>query len=271
MKKVIVITGASSGIGKETARQLISEGHRVYPVARRIEQMQDLKAMGGFPMLMDITSDTDIQFVVDTVIKQEGKIDVLLNNAGYGIYGSVEHTSFEEVIDMYNVNLFGLAALTQKVVPYMREAGSGTIINTSSMGGKIYYALGAWYHSTKHALEGFSDCLRLELKPFNIKVVVVQPGLIATEFGDIILNDVAKIPKESPYIGMVNQFERGARKTIRKKGLSEPAVVSNAISKIVNSNHPKTRYRVGKHAKLLVWMRNYLGDRLFDKVISNVL
>lgn len=271
MRKVILITGASSGMGKETARQLIREGHRVYAVARRIEHMQDLQEMGGFTMGMDITNEAEINYVVDRIMQKEGRIDVLLNNAGYGIYGSVEHTSFEEALKLFNVNLFGLASLTQKVVPHMRKAGSGTIINTSSMGGKIYFALGAWYHASKHALEGFSDCLRIELKPFNINVVILEPGLIATEFGGIILNAVAKIPRQSPYITMVNKFEQGARKTIRRNGLSKPAVISNVVSKIVNSKNPKTRYRVGKHAKLLIWMRVYLGDRLFDKVITNIM
>jgi short-subunit dehydrogenase len=180
-KKVILITGASSGMGKESAKALIQQGHTVYTVARRINQMQELMEMGGHPMQMDVTNENDIQQVVDTIIQKEGKIDVLWNNAGYGLYGSVEDVPLEEARKQFEVNVFGVAALTQKVIPFMRKTNSGTIINTSSMGGKIYTPLGAWYHASKHALEGFSDCLRLELKEFHINVVVLEPGIIQTE------------------------------------------------------------------------------------------
>lgn len=269
MKKVILITGASSGMGKETARKLIKEGHTVYTVARRIEQMQDLKQSGGIPMRMDVTKEADIQRVVDVIIQKEGKIDVLWNNAGYGIYGSVEDIPLEDAIKQFDVNLFGLASITQKVVPYMRKAKSGTIINTSSMGGKMYFPLGAWYHASKHALEGFSDCLRLELKPFNINVVVLEPGLIATEFGSTVLGSLDKISKQSPYIDMMNKIAEGTRKSYETNSSSKPSVVSNTVSRIVNSKKPKTRYRFGKLAKPLVWMRIFLGDRLFDKIVTS--
>ena len=182
-KKVILITGASSGMGKESAKALIRKGHAVYAAARRIEQMEDLKSMGGYPIEMDITSENDVREVIETIIRKEGRIDVLWNNAGYGLYGAVEDVPIEDAKKQFEVNLFGLAAITQKVVPYMREANRGTIINTSSMGGKMYTPMGAWYHASKHAVEGFSDCLRLELEPFNIKVVVLEPGIIITEFG----------------------------------------------------------------------------------------
>jgi short-subunit dehydrogenase len=269
MKKVILITGASSGMGKETAKQLIKEGHTVYTVARRIEQMQDLKLLGGLPIRMDITNEAEIRYVVDTIVQKEGRIDVLWNNAGYGIYGSVEDIPLQDAVKQFDVNLFGLASITQKVVPHMRNAQSGTIINTSSMGGKMYFPLGAWYHASKHALEGFSDCLRLELKPFNINVVVLEPGLIATEFGSTVLGGLDKISKQSPYIDMMNKFVAGSRKTYETNNLSQPTVVSNTVSKIVNSKKPKTRYRFGKLAKPLVWMRVFLGDRLFDKIITS--
>ena len=270
MKKVILIIGASSGMGKETARQLIKDGHRVYAVARRVEQMQDLKDLGGVPMRMDIANEDEVKFVVDTIVRMEGRIDVLWNNAGYGIYGSVEDIPLEEARKEFDVNLFGLASITQKVVPHMRKARSGTIINTSSMGGKIYFPLGAWYHASKHAVEGFSDCLRLELKQFNIHVVILEPGLIATEFGNAVLNGLDKISKQSAYTGMMDKMSEGTKKSYGKGNSSSPAsVVSDTVSKIVNSNKPRTRYRIGKLAKPLVWMRIYLGDRLFDKIVMN--
>jgi len=269
MKKVILITGASSGMGKETAQKLIQQGHTVYTVARRIDQMQDLKEMGGFPMQMDVTREADIRNVVETIIKKEGKIDVLWNNAGYGLYGSVEDVSLDEARKQMDVNVFGIAAMTQKVVPYMRKARSGTIINTSSMGGKMYFPMGAWYHASKHAVEGLSDCLRLELKPFNIKVVILEPGFIATEFGSVLLDGFAKISKQSAYSGMMNKIAEGTKKAAQGNGSSKPSIIADTVSKIIDSTNPKTRYRVGKFAKPMVWMRTYLGDRMFDRIVMS--
>lgn len=269
MKKVILITGASSGMGKESAKRLIEQGHTVYTVARRIEQMQDLKAMGGMPMRMDVTKDEDIQQVVDAIIKQEGKIDVLWNNAGYGLYGAVEDVPLAEARKQMEVNLFGMAAMIQKVVPHMRKAGKGTIINTSSMGGKVYFPLGAWYHASKHAVEGFSDSLRLDLKPFNIHVVVLEPGFINTEFSHVLIDGFAKLPKDSAYRTMMDKVAEGTRKAGEGNGSSKPSVIADAILRIVNAKSPATRYRVGKFAKPMVWMRTYLGDRLFDRIVMS--
>lgn len=269
MKKVILITGASSGMGKETARKLIQQGHSVYTVARRIDLMQDLKTMGGYPMQMDVTNEDDIEKIVNTIIQKESKIDVLWNNAGYGLYGSVEDVPLAEARKEMEVNVFGMAAVTQKVVPHMRKQNAGLIINTSSMGGKMYFPLGAWYHASKHAVEGLSDCLRLELKQFNIKVVVLEPGFIATEFGAVLIDNFSKIPEQSAYTRMMNQVIDGTRKAAQGNGSSKPSVIANVVSKIILSNNPKTRYRVGKFAKPMVWMRVNLGDRLFDKIVMS--
>lgn len=265
MSKVILITGASSGMGKETAKQLIKEGHKVYTAARRIENMDELKQLGGFPIQMDVTNEADIQKVLDTIIQYEGKIDVLWNNAGYGLYGAVEDISISEAKKQFEVNLFGLASLTQKVIPFMRKDKSGTIINTSSMGGKMYTPLGAWYHASKHALEGWSDCLRLELKAFNINVVILEPGLIQTEFADVLTAPLVKFSGKGAYANLVNSITKSTGTT----KMSPTTVIADTISKIVRVNRPKTRYRVGNWAKPMVWMRIYLGDKLFDKLIMS--
>lgn len=269
MKKVILITGASSGMGKEAAIKLIKQGHTVYTVARRIEQMQDLQALGGHPIKMDVTKEADVQNVVETIIRKERKIDVLWNNAGYGLTGSVEEVPIDEVRKQFEVNLYGLGAITQKVIPYMRNEKSGTIINTSSMGGKMYTPMGAWYHASKHAVEGFSDCLRLELRPFNISVVVLEPGFIATEFTNAAFDNIERYSGAGPYAGFVKKLLTSSKKMYENGGASQPSVIADAVSKIVVSHRPKTRYRVGKMAKPLVWMRVYLGDRLFDKIIMS--
>ncbi len=269
MKKVILITGASSGMGKETAKKLIQQGHHVYTVARRIDQMQDLKALGGFPLQMDVTNEANIDEVVNTIIQKEGKIDVLWNNAGYGLYGSVEDVPLSEARKEMEVNLFGLAAVTQKVVPFMRKGKAGLIINTSSMGGKVYFPLGAWYHASKHAVEGFSDCLRLELKPFNISVVILEPGAIATEFNSVVEDHFAKIPETSAYKNLMDKVIGAIKKSEENNSASKPSVIADAVAKIIKTPNPKTRYRVGQYAKPMVWMRTYLGDTLFDKIVTS--
>lgn len=269
MKKVILITGASSGMGKETAKLLIQYGHKVYTLARRMDPMQDLKTMGGYPMQMDVTNEADIQQVVDTIISAEGKIDVLWNNAGYGLYGAVEDVPLEEARKQFEVNLFGLAAITKKVLPYMRKLNTGTIINTSSMGGKMYTPLGAWYHASKHAVEGFSDCLRLELKEFNINVVILEPGIIATEFGDVMLQNISKFSAKGAYSTLTAKLIAATKKIYENGAGSNPSVISATVFEIVNAKNPKTRYRVGYFAKPMVWMRVYLGDKIFDKVVMS--
>ena len=263
MSKVILITGASSGMGKETAKQLIAEGHKVYTASRRIKEMADLEKLGCFPIELDITDEAEIQKTVDFIIKKERKIDVLWNNAGYGLYGSVEDVSMKDAKYQFEVNVFGLASLTQKVIPFMREAKSGTIIITSSMGGKMYTPLGAWYHASKHALEGWGDCLRLELTGFNIKVVILEPGLIQSEFAEVTTGQMIKNSGKGAYAKMVQSITKagGAVK------MSPPSVIAKTVSQIIKAKNPKTRYRVGNLAKPLVWMRIYLGDWLFDKMM----
>lgn len=268
-QKVILITGASSGMGKKTAEKLIKEGYTVYAVARRIDQMQDLRAMGGHPMQMDVTKEEDVQKVIDTIIERESKIDVLWNNAGYGLYGAVEDVPVDEARRQFEVNLFGLASITQKVLPHMRKAKSGTIINTSSMGGKMYTPMGAWYHASKHALEGWSDCLRLELASFGIDVVVLEPGIIVTEFGDVMLNNIRKHSSQGPYGDLTAKLAAATEKMYANGQGSAPEVISKSIGRIVKARNPKTRYRVGFMAKPMVWMRTHLGDRLFDKVVMS--
>ena len=269
MGKVILITGASSGMGKETALKLIKEGHKVYPVARRIENMKDLGQLGAFPIQMDVTNETDIQNVIDIIIEKEGKIDVLWNNAGYAVYGSIEETPIEEARRQFEVNLFGLASLTQKVIPYMRKSNKGLIINTSSIGGRIYTPLGAWYHASKHALEGWSDCLRLELKPFNIDVVILQPGAIATELAEVGRKPLIAISGNGPYKKIANDI---VELTVKFESKSSPATeIAESISKIIRAKKPNTRYKVGKLSSTSVFLRDYMGDKLFDKIVMSQL
>jgi NAD(P)-dependent dehydrogenase (short-subunit alcohol dehydrogenase family) len=185
-KKTALVTGASSGMGKAIAQRLIHDGFQVYVAARHVGKMDDLAALGARPLRMDISREDEIKAAVETILGEVGGVDVLVNNAGFGLYGPIEDIDINEARYQFEVNVFGTARLTQLLLPSMRKKGAGTIVNITSMGGKVYTLLGGWYHATKHALEGLSDCLRLELAPFGIRVVIVEPGLIETGFGDVV-------------------------------------------------------------------------------------
>ena len=229
MKKVIIVTGASSGIGKSTALQLIKEGHIVYGAARRVDKMQDLVDTGGQAISMDVTNHLQVRTQINKIIDNEGQIDVLINNAGYAVYGPIEEITYEQAKRQFDVNLFGLAEVTKAVLPTMREQKSGTIVNISSIGGKIYSPLGAWYHATKHALEGWSDCLRLELKSFGIDVVIVEPGAIKTEFDKAMDQQFGNL--DSPYGGLKKTMEKVMENAYKPGNYSEPSVIAKTISK----------------------------------------
>ncbi|MCA9383560.1 SDR family NAD(P)-dependent oxidoreductase, partial [Candidatus Dojkabacteria bacterium] len=264
MSQVVLITGASSGIGEATALLLLKKGYIVYAAARRIERMNDLKEKGAHILELDITKEDSIVNCVNKVINEQKKIDVLFNNAGYGLYGTVEETSMSDAKNQFEVNLFGLARLTQLVIPHMRKQMSGKIINTSSMGGKVYSPLGAWYHATKHALEGWSDCLRLEMKQFNIKVVVIEPGLIHTDWGLIAADNIERISKNGPYSNYSQSVANGLRINYGSESNgSSPEVIAKLVTKAIEANNPKTRYAGGKYAKLSILIRKIFGDRIF--------
>ncbi|WP_274064365.1 oxidoreductase [Vibrio parahaemolyticus] len=268
MKKVIVITGASSGMGKDTALKLINEGHIVYGLARRADKMQDLVDAGGYALGVDITNSEMIAEVVSKIIAEQHHIDVLWNNAGYSVTGAVEDVSEEDAKRQFDVNLFGLAEMTKAVLPHMREQRSGTIINTSSVGGKIYSPLGAWYHATKHALEAWSDCLRLELKPFNINVVILQPGGISTEFGDVLVEPLLTRSKGGAYEEISSDIAYMYKKIYTSsKNMAPTSVISQVISKIIRTKKTKTRYAAGYMAKTTLFMKFIMSDKLFDKFI----
>ncbi|MDN5215098.1 oxidoreductase [Fulvivirgaceae bacterium BMA12] len=270
MKKVIIITGASSGIGKQTALQLIKEGHIVYGAARRLDKMQELATAGGHILEMDVTNHEQVKSAIQLVKDEQKRIDVLINNAGFAIWGAVEDTSYEEARRQFEVNIFGLAEVTKAVLPTMRNQKSGTIINVSSIGGKIYSPLGAWYHATKHALEGWSDCLRLEVQQFGIDVVIVEPGAIKTEFGDVLNENFASSEKGS-YAGLAKTMKKVTENAYDEGNYSPPDVIANTISKAIKAAEPKTRYAAGKMAAQTLFFRRYFPDRMFDKTIMRMV
>ena len=254
---------------KSTANFLHSQGYRVICAARRTDRMKDLEEQGMGVISLDLTNDDSIVKAVETILEQEGRIDILINNAGYGSYGAVEEVTIEEAKRQFEVNMFGLARITQLVIPTMREQKSGRIVNISSMGGKIYTPFGAWYHATKFALEGWSDCLRVELKPFGIDVVVVEPGGIQTEWGGIAMEHLQKVSGSGPYADMVNKVVASMGKNDSK--LSPVDVLGKEIARAATEKNPKTRYLKGYLAKPLVSLRKWVSDKTFDKMLLSQL
>lgn len=270
-KKVVLITGASSGIGKETALKLIDLGYTVYGAARRQNELKSLEKRGGHAVYLDITNDESIQECVNTVLTKEGKIDILINNAGYGFYSPIETTPIEEARKQFEVNYFGLARITQLVLPSMRKRKSGRIINIASMGAKFTIPFGAWYHGTKYAVESFSDSLRMEMKPYNIKVVVIEPGMIQTNWGNIAATHLKNATAGTPYAknGAIeaNYFES----YYKGNSLTSPDTLSKAVVKAATAKNPKTRYLTGKYAKIFPALRFLLCDHTFDFFVYKVM
>ena len=225
--KVILVTGASSGIGEATAVTLKQRGHTVYAAARRVERMQALVAAGIRVLPLDVTDDASMAQAVKTIIAETGRIDVLVNNAGYGSYGAIEDVSADEARAQFDVNVFGAVRLTQLILPHMRAQRSGTVINITSMGGKIHTPLGGWYHGTKFALEAISDCLRMEVQPFGIDVVVIEPGGIQSEWADIAAEKLIGVSGQSEYAAQAHAVAHAMVSDASKKRQSPPSVIAD--------------------------------------------
>lgn len=270
MKKVVLITGASSGIGYETALELKDKGFIVYGAARRVDKLNLLKEKGVKVLELDVTKEESMKNCVSKILTEEGRIDILINNAGYGFFGAIEDVSMDEARKQIEVNIFGLSRMTQLVLPSMRKNKFGKIVNISSMGGKMYTPFGGWYHATKFAVEGFSDCLRMEVKPFGIDVIIVEPGGIKTEWGTIAANNLESSAKGGAYEEMANSAAKNMRELYTGSKLTSPNVIAKTIVKAVTAKKPKTRYLVGYGAKMGVIARRVLSDRMFDKIIKNI-
>ena len=265
--KVALITGASSGIGDATARRLAQLGYIVYAVARRVDRMTALKERGIRTEPADVTDDAALVALVDKIISETGRIDVLVNNAGYGSYGALEDVPIAEARRQFDVNVFGLARLTQLVLPHMRAQRDGYIVNISSVGGKIWEPLGSWYHAAKFAVEGLSDSLRAEVAQFGIKVIVIEPGAIRTEWAAISADNLDAASAGTPYREQARFVSGTLRATDRSRLTSGPAVVADAIGKAVQSPRPRTRYAVGGGARSILFTQRLLTDRGFDRFI----
>ncbi|MFC6010801.1 oxidoreductase [Nocardia lasii] len=269
-QKVALVTGASSGIGEDSARQLHRAGFIVYGAARRTDRMKDLASSGVRTLSLDVTDEASAEKAVAEIIAAEGRIDVLVNNAGYGSYGALEDVPLDEADAQLEVNLFGLARMTQLVLPHMRAQHSGTIVNISSMGGRFATPMGAWYHASKYAVEGLSDALRLEVKQFGINVVIIEPGSIRTPWGSIAADKLSATSGHGPYAAqaaaMGKSLEQSSQPNARMT--SPPSVIGKAVTKAATARHPRTRYQVGFGSRPLIFLSKILPDRVFDALIK---
>lgn len=263
MKKVALVTGASSGIGEATVKTLLTAGYTVFAGARRQDRMRELERMGARLLALDLTDDDSIFRAADQIRTTEGRIDVLVNNAGYGSYGAVEDVPMDEARRQFEVNVFGLARLSQLLTPMMRQQRSGKIINVTSVGGKFGEPLGGWYHATKFAVEGLSDCMRMELSRFGIDVIIVEPGAIRTEWGGIAIESTLRYSGTTAYGEQAR--EKAAFFSNADGGFaSEPSVVAEGILRAIQARRPKTRYGIGGGANIFLALVRLLPDRVLD-------
>lgn len=265
MKKTVLITGASAGIGKATAIYLAQNGYKVYGAARRLEKMNDLKRYGIIPMAMDVTVDSSITACVNHIQEEAGNIDILVNCAGLGSYGALEDVPLPEARNQLEINVFAAARLIQLVLPGMRKNKFGKIVNISSIGGKVGMPMGSWYHASKFAIEGLSDSLRNEVRQFGIDVIVIEPGGTKSEMKGLGAIDLMRVSGSTVY----GKLASGMAKIYgeMEKNDSDPLVIAKLIRTGIEARNPKTRYIGGKMAKPMLFIRKVLSDKLFDKML----
>jgi NAD(P)-dependent dehydrogenase (short-subunit alcohol dehydrogenase family) len=271
--KVAIVTGSATGIGYEVAAQLARKGFRTYATMRNLQKAKEIKEIAETENLplraiqLDVTNDASIDKAIDTVISESGRIDVLVNNAGYGLLGSIEDMSVEEMKAQFETNVFGMFRVTRAVLPHMREQRGGAIINISSVAGRVGLPLFSAYVSTKFALEGLSESMAYELQPFGIKVAIIEPGGIKTNFRS---EQAARATKNSPYYTMTQSAFK-AIEGMAKQGL-HPKEVAKAVLHAIDNPKPKLRYLVGKDAEELIEARRKFSDEELSQIVAqNIL
>jgi NAD(P)-dependent dehydrogenase (short-subunit alcohol dehydrogenase family) len=267
--RVVLITGCSTGIGRATAERLARTGHTVYATARREESIEDLQRSGCRTLALDVTSEHSMSAAVASVEEAHGAVGVLVNNAGYSQNGAVETVPLADVRAQFETNVFGLLRMCQLVLPGMRRRGEGRIVNISSMGGRLTFPGGGIYHATKHAVEAISDAMRFEVSGFGVQVVVIEPGIIRSSFGETAAGSVSG--DDGPY-AKFNAAVAEANATASDGPLGrlggEPDDVAKVIEKAIAARRPQTRYRVTASARLFLTQRRLLPDRAWDRVVG---
>jgi NAD(P)-dependent dehydrogenase (short-subunit alcohol dehydrogenase family) len=268
ISKAVLITGCSTGIGRATAEHLAEKGWTVYATARRPESIADLEAKGGKTLALDVTDEASMQDAVRQVEAAEGAVGVLVNNAGYSQSGAVESVKMEDIRAQFDTNVFGLIRMSQLVLPGMRRQGWGKIVNVSSIGGRLTFPGGGIYHATKHAVEAISDALRFEVRGFGVDVVVIEPGLIRTQFADAAVNKIESGTTDTGPYGDFNAAVATATAGAYEGPIAKlgggPETVAHKIEKAISRRRPKTRYPVTPSARIILGIRALLPDRGWD-------
>ncbi|MGB9377397.1 MAG: oxidoreductase [Mycobacteriales bacterium] len=265
--KPILITGCSSGIGRATAIRLGRAGsHPVYATARNLEDIAELERDGCRLLQLDVTDEGSMADAVATVEKEHGSVHALVNNAGYGEYGAIEEVPMDRVRTQFETNVFGLARMCQLVLPAMREAGRGRIVNMSSMGGRLTFPMGGYYHASKYAVEAISDALRFEVRPFGLFVSLVEPGLIQTAFSTTASQSLTAVGHPTgPYARLRERLDESIGQTYTNNLLAASAdAVASAVAKAVRVRRPRSRYVVTPVARGLITLRRTMPDRAWD-------
>ena len=270
--QTVLITGCSTGIGRATAERLAGAGHTVYATARKLEAIEDLKAKGCHTLALDVTDETSMQAAVTAVEEAEGAVGALVNNAGYSQSGAVESVKLDDIRRQFETNVFGLIRMSQLVLPKMRERGAGRVVNVGSMGGKLTFPGGGIYHATKYAVEAISDAMRFELGGFGVQVVLIEPGLITTEFASAAVGSMNSGGGDDGPYAQFNQAVAastvGAYEGPTAKLGGGPETVAKAIEKAITAARPKARYPVTPSARLIMGQRALLTDRMWDAFVG---
>lgn len=272
VSRSVLITGCSSGIGKATAAWLVQRGYKVWATARKRESLKELEALGCRTLSLDVNDEASMEAAVRAIEAEDGAIGVLVNNAGYSQSGAIEAVPMERVRAQFETNVFGLVRLTQLVLPKMRAQRWGRIINVSSMGGKLVFPGGGFYHATKYAVEAISDALRFEVRGFGIGVALIEPGLIKSGFSEAALAQMDPASaKDDPYAAFHDSVARATKESYEKGPLARftgvPDDVAKAIQKAIEAEKPKARTTVSGSAKILLAQRKLLSDRTWDRFL----
>jgi NAD(P)-dependent dehydrogenase (short-subunit alcohol dehydrogenase family) len=268
VSKAVLITGCSTGIGRATAERLAAGGWKVYATARRLESIADLAAKGCETLALDVTDEASMEAAVKHVEDAEGAVGVLINNAGYSQSGAVETVPMDEVRRQFETNVFGLVRMCQLVLPGMRRQRWGRIVNLSSMGGRLVFPGGGLYHGTKYAVEAISDALRFEVRDFGVDVILIEPGLIKTEFGETAAKGTGGGGDYAAFNDAVAKATAGAYEGPTMKLGGGPDDVARKIEKALGARRPKARYPVTASARILLTQRALLPDRGWDLFVG---
>ncbi|MGZ5336424.1 MAG: oxidoreductase [Solirubrobacterales bacterium] len=271
VSKAVLITGCSTGIGRATAERLAAGGWNVYATARKDSAIEDLKQSGCKTLSLDVTDEGSMQAAVSRVVEAEGAVGALVNNAGYSQSGAIETVPMESVQRQFETNVFGLMRMCQLVLPGMRDQAWGRIVNLSSIGGKVVFPGGGVYHMTKHAVEALSDALRFEVAGFGVKVVIIEPGLIKTEFGNTAAGSLGDAESGGPYADFnnaVGSTTEGAYEGPMSKLGGGPETVAKKIERALSARRPKPRYKVTPSAHMVIGTGALLSDRGWDRFVG---